>query len=111
VKIKKRDIISRLVNIPSKSKRIFWQKEMTLLNRLEKKFDSLDFWSKVELPHKLDSLAVLFSDYYASLLKKKFIEFNYEIPTSSESVELSDSKFGESLDLKVSSSNIKNFLS
>ena len=111
MKINKREIVSRLVDIPSKSKRVFWQREMSLLKKLQEKFDSLEFWSKVQLPHKLDSLAILFSDYYLELINKKFLEFNYKIPKPQEEIQLSEAQEGDSLKLPKKRSSLKDFLS
>jgi hypothetical protein len=66
-KINKRDLIKKLVVEPKFQKRMFWAKEMKLLNDLMSIFEDLDFWEKKSAKGLL-------------IIKKKFREFSYKIP-------------------------------
>ena len=78
-KLNKRDLIKKLVREPKTQKRMFWAREMKMLNDLMDMFPDEDFWKRVSLL-KTDSLAMLRSQSGLKLLKKKFTEFNYKIP-------------------------------
>jgi len=78
-KINKRDLIKKLVVEPKNQKRIFWAREMKLLNDLMSTFQDLDFWEKVRI-RKVPSLAVLKSPKGLLIIKKKYREFSYKIP-------------------------------
>jgi hypothetical protein len=78
-KINKRHLIKKLVVEPNYQKRIFWAKEMKLLNDLMSIFEDLDFWQKLRIK-KVPSLAVLKSTKGLLILKKKYREFSYKIP-------------------------------
>lgn len=82
-KLNKRDIIKKIVTEPSTQKRMFWAREMKMLNDLMNMFKSEDFWQKVSLD-KVPSLAVLRSDHGLNILSKKYKEFNYKIPEKVE---------------------------
>lgn len=82
-KLNKRDIIKKIVTEPSTQKRMFWAREMKMLNDLMNMFESEDFWQKVSLD-KVPSLAVLRSGHGLSMLSKKYKEFNYKIPKKIE---------------------------
>jgi hypothetical protein len=78
-KINKRDLIKKLVIEPNYQKRIFWAREMKLLNDLMSILEDLDFWQKLRI-RKVPSLAVLKSKKGLLILKKKYREFSYKIP-------------------------------
>jgi hypothetical protein len=82
-KLNKRNLIKKLVIEPSKQKRVFWAREMKLLNDLIEIFPKQDFWEKVNF-EKVPSLAILRSEYGLAKLKKLYIEFNYVIPEKIE---------------------------
>lgn len=82
-KLNKRNLIKKLVIEPSKQKRVFWAREMKLLNDLIEIFPKQDFWEKVNF-EKVQSLAILRSEYGLAKLKKLYIEFNYVIPEKIE---------------------------
>ena len=79
----KRNIIKKIVVEPSTQKRMFWAREMKMLNDLMDMFNSEEFWQKVSLD-KVPSLAVLRSGHGLSILSKKYKEFNYKIPAKVE---------------------------
>jgi hypothetical protein len=82
-KLNKRNLIKKLVIEPNKQKRVFWAREMKLLNDLIEIFPKQDFWEKVNF-EKVPSLAILRSEYGLAKLKKLYIEFNYVIPEKIE---------------------------
>ena len=108
--LNKRQIIQRHINVPKTSKRDFWNKEMTLLNRFLEEFPDQCFWSKVSFGEKFDSLAILASPNWKKLVKRKFLDYNYKIPDYSPP-ELSDSKIGEDSNINKKKRTIKDFLS
>ena len=84
MKANKREIISRLVEIPTKNKRPFWAKEMKLLNDLMEEFDNPQFWKKVKFNTIFPSLAYLKTEFGKGELRRKYIEFNFDIPPPQE---------------------------
>jgi hypothetical protein len=109
VKINKREIISRLVEIPAKNKRPFWAKEMKLLNDLIEEYDNPRFWNKVKFPMIFPSLAYLKTDFGKGDLRRKFLEFNFDIPPPQE-YNLGQ-KIGEDRPQTKKHKTIKDFLS
>ena len=82
-KFNKRKVIQRLVIEPSSQKRIFWAREMKLLNTILEIFPNTEFWEKVRL-RKVNSLAMLKTPKSLSFLRKKYNEFHYKIPEKIE---------------------------
>ena len=82
-KLNKRELIKKIVEEPSKQKRMFWAREMKLLNDLIDIFPNEDFWRKMTID-KVPSLAMIRSGYGLDLIKKKYRDFNYKIPPKIE---------------------------
>jgi len=82
-KLNKRDLIKKLVVEPDKQKRMFWAREMKLLNDLLDMFPNQEFWQRMVI-EKVPSLAMLRSEYGIEKIKKKYREFNYKIPPKIE---------------------------
>lgn len=82
-KFNKRKAIQRLVIEPSSQKRIFWAREMKLLNTILEIFPNTEFWEKVRL-RKVNSLAMLKTPKSLIFLRKKYNEFHYKIPEKIE---------------------------
>ena len=82
-KLNKRDLIKKLVVEPDKQKRMFWAREMKLLNDLMEMFPNEDFWRRVSI-NLVPSLAVLRSGQGLKQIQKKYREFNYKIPPKIE---------------------------
>jgi len=104
----KKHIIERLVEVPTTSKRPFWAREMTLLNRLVERWPNIDFWNKVTFREKFPSLAYLLTDIGVNNVKRKYNEFNFEIkplPTYN----LGD-KIGEDRQIVKTNQSLRNFL-
>lgn len=82
-KLNKRDLIKKLVTEPKSQKRMFWAREMKLLNDLIEIFPNEEFWKKVSI-NLVPSLAVLRSGQGLKRIQKKYREFNYKIPPKIE---------------------------
>lgn len=67
----KKLIVSKFVEIPTKSKREFWQREYVFLNRLAEKY-SLEFLRDTSFSLKGESLAILFAPKILKDLDKRF---------------------------------------
>lgn len=106
-KLNKRDLIKKFVIEPKSQKRMFWAREMKLLNDLMSIFTNEDFWQKINLP-KVSSLAILRSEYGLNTLKKLYLEFNYKIP---EKVEIPlGEKSGKDKSISKKPKTIRQFL-
>ncbi len=109
VNIDKRQIILRLVEVPAKNKRPFWAKEMKLLNGLVEEYDNPRFWSKVKFSMIFPSLAYLKTEFGRRDLRRKYIEFNFDIaPTKEYNL---GGKIGEDKSYIKKPKTIKDFLS
>jgi len=104
----RKKIIERLLIIPKTNKRAFWAKETKFLMELIEKFPDLNFWNKINLPKKYDSLLSLRGDWGKTFLKKKYLEFNYIIPNK-EKIQLGD-KFGKDRVIIKKPKTIRDFL-
>ena len=105
----KKVIIERLLITPKKNKRLFWAREIKLLNDLYSLFPLVEFWEKINFSKKYESLTFLRSEYGMKELKKKFMEYNYA-PRKKEEIKLYSKKFGETYTKKQQSKTIKSFL-
>ena len=76
----KKKIIERLVEVPTKGRRPFWAREMTLLKRVFALQADLKFWHKVSFGEKFPSLAYLLTDIGKGQIRRKYNEFSFEIP-------------------------------
>jgi len=109
-KINKKLLLRKFLDIPSKGSRLFYIKEMTLLNNLIKKY-SEEFVLALKLPKKYDSIAIILCESFKPLLEKKFRDFNYKIDKSKyEKINLSNDKFGEDFHVEVKLKTIRDFL-
>lgn len=107
-KFNKREVVSRIVEVPKTQKRAFWAREMKMLNTLISEFDNQDFWQKVNFTKKYDSLAYFISYYGKKYLRRKFNEYNYKIPVLKK-VKLG-SKQGKDKDIKIKKTTIRDHL-
>lgn len=82
-KINKREIIKKFVIEPDKQKRMFWAREMKMLNDLMDMFPNENFWQRTQFP-KVPSLAILRAGVGLEKVRKKYSEFNYKIPAKIE---------------------------
>ncbi len=105
----KKEVVSRLVDVPSKNKRFFWAREIKFLNDLLERFPDIDFWKIVTFPKKYESLLALKGEYGEKTLKKKYSEYNYVIPKV-EKIKLGK-KVGKDVDFKEKKNTIRKFLS
>lgn len=105
-KIDRRKIISNLVEIPNSPTVRFWQKEMVMLKKLEKKY-GVDFLAQLQLEKKIPTLAFLFAEWKAKLLDIDHKEFYYN---RLHKEDLStEEKIGKDADIKIKKT-IKQFL-
>ena len=106
-KINRKKIIDAIVEIPKDADMRFWQKEMVLLKRLEKKF-SIDFLAQIKPEQKVPTIAFYFADWKIKLLEDEYKEFYY---SNLHERDLStEQKIGKDAKIK-SPKNIKQFLS
>jgi hypothetical protein len=99
----KRAMIQRLVKVPSNnhpSSKSFWPREMKIASYLFSKYPNEDFWLDVSFSFKLNSLAWLKSEKGSKEIQNKYNEYNYEVPELEKPEELSDTKFGEDVEIK-----------
>tara|TARA_E500000331_G_C17027997_1_gene613876 strand:+ start:152 stop:499 length:348 start_codon:yes stop_codon:yes gene_type:complete len=103
----KKQIIENLLIVPDKQKRLFWAKEIKMLNILMVDYPSNSFWSKISFPQKLDSLILLRSGYYKKELDKKYNRYNFKIPE--EQAPVIGKKSGEDYNYKKQPQTIREF--
>ena len=109
-KINKKHLLRKFVNVPEKGSRLFYMKEMTLLNSLIERY-SEEFVLVLKFPKKYDSMAIIVCDAYKSQIDKKFRDFNYRIDKSKYTeIVLSDIKSGEDFNITIKPKTIKDFL-
>jgi hypothetical protein len=108
-KINKKNILSRLTLVPTKDKRLFYMREMKMLNDLCERY-SLEFMNEVSFDKKFDSLAYLVSDKLKETLDKKFRAFNFKVDLSQyEHYDIGE-KVGEDGSVEKKVKTIKQFL-
>ena len=81
---------------------------MKALNDLLKTFENIEFWQKVNFPFKLNSLLFFKTPKGIEVLRKKYCEFNYKIPSPQSHV--IGKTEGENRLYKRKSKTIKSFL-
>ena len=105
-KINRKKIISDLVEVPDSAPVRFWQREMVILKKLEKKY-GIDFLAQLQQEKKVPTLAFLFADWKAKLLDIEHKEFYYN-RLHKEDLS-SEEKIGKDADIKTKKT-IKQFL-
>lgn len=90
IKIKKRELLSRILIEKEGRPKTFWQKEMTLLNRLIKEFGESDFWNYFTLDKKVDSVAILTCDFYKNLIDQRIKQFHFELKEAPKEIKLEE---------------------
>lgn len=109
-KVNKKLLLRKFVNVPVKGTRLFYMKEMTLLNSLIERY-SEEFVCVLKFPKNYDSMAVILCESYKKEIDKKFRDFNYKIDeTKYEEITLSEVKSGEDFTLVSKPKTIKKFL-
>ena len=110
LKINKRSILKKLIIFPKKGARIFFSKEMKLLNDLITRY-SIEFVAALTFEKKFDSVAIFLCDSFKAELDRKFLNFNYKIDESKyDKFIIEDKKFGEDLKNKKKIKTIREFL-
>jgi hypothetical protein len=109
-KINKKFLLKKFLDIPKKGSRMFYVKEMALLNHLISRY-SEDFVLALKLPKRYESMAIILCDSYKEYLDKKFREFNYKTNESNYlKFSLHEEKSGEDFVSEVKPKTIRNFL-
>lgn len=108
-KINQRDIVGNLVEIPDKSRRPFWAKEMTLLKKLLSKYP-IEFLSVLKFSNKFDSLAVLCAGPLVKELESRYYQWQYISKPPVESIPKDAEKIGEDFIILRKQKTIKDFL-
>ena len=101
-------ILGRIVDIPERGKRPFWAREMKFLKDFMEEYPDLEFWEKVSFGEKLESLKLLKGAVGQSVLKRKYLEFNYVIPP--KKIYDIGEKTGKDVFVDSKPSTIKDFL-
>ena len=110
LKINKKLLLRKFVNIPEKGSRLFYMKEMTLLNTLIERY-SEEFVLALKPIKKYDSMAIIICDSYKQQIDKKFRDFNYRTDKSKyEDIILSENKSGEDISIIKKIKTVKDFL-
>lgn len=108
-KINKKQILARLTLVPTKDKRLFYMREMKLLNDLCERY-SLEFMNTVSFDKKFDSLAYLVSDKLQETMDKKFRAFNFKVDLSKYPSYDIGEKVGEDATIDKKIKSLKDFL-
>jgi hypothetical protein len=105
----KRHILARLLELPKAGRRVFYAREMKILNDLCERY-SLEFMDIVRFPKK-ESLAYMSSNALRKKMDRKWRAFNY-VPDESEypKIELSEEKCGEDIKRVKKPKTTKEFL-
>lgn len=109
-KINKKLLLRKFVNIPEKGSRLFYMKEMTLLNTLIERY-SEEFVLALKFPKKYDSMAIIICESYKSEIDRKFRDFTYVADKSKYTdILISDIKSGEDFNVVIKPKTIRDFL-
>lgn len=108
-KINKVKILARLTVVPTKDKRLFYMREMKLLNSLCERY-SEEFMNIVSFDKKFDSLAYLVCSKLKMTLDLKFRAFNFKVDSSKYVDYTIGDKEGEDFEIKTSPKTTKQFL-
>lgn len=88
--VKKKELLNRIIIEKEGRPKTFWQKEMTLLNRLIKEFGETEFWNVFSLDTKVDSVAILTCDYYKDLIRSRIKQYNLKLKERPQEVKLEE---------------------
>lgn len=108
-KINKKNILARLTLVPTKDKRLFYMREMKILNDLCERY-SEEFMNIVSFDKKFDSLSYIVCDKLKMKMDLKFAAFNFKIDFSKyESYTIGD-KVGVDTEVNKEKKTTKQFL-
>jgi|TARA_R100000234_G_C5003253_1_gene181316 hypothetical protein len=104
----KKNLLLKLVHIPSKVPSTFWGREYRLLKSLLKKYPKIEFWQQLQVD-KVDSLTLYAKEDVFSIKEKyeKFVALN---PVSEPDYEIKKRKSGKDYKKKPQAKTIKEFL-
>lgn len=107
--INKTKILNRLLDTPKANKRVFYMREMKLLNVLCERY-SLEFMNVLTFSKKVDSLRYFTSPKLKQTLDQKFRAFNYCVDNSKYVEYDLGEKVGEDKPISTKNKTIKDFL-
>ena len=109
-KINKRELLKKFVSFPKKDLRLFFAREMKLLNDLIEKY-SIEFVQALSLDKKYESVAIILCESFKPEIDKRFTSFNYKTDYSLyNDVAISENKSGEDSAVKFKPKTIRDFL-
>ena len=108
-KINKKEILSRLTLVPTKDKRLFYMREMKILNDLCARY-SEEFMNIVSFDKKFDSLAYISCDKLKMTMDLKFRAFNFKVDESKYVLYSIGDKEGKDVIIEKSPKTTKQFL-
>tara|TARA_R110000772_G_scaffold153483_2_gene264504 strand:+ start:371 stop:811 length:441 start_codon:yes stop_codon:yes gene_type:complete len=108
-KINKTEVLSRLVIVPDKNKRPFYQREFKMMKSLSDRY-SLEFLQILDYGKRFDSLAYLLSPKLKDSLDQRWRAFNYSVDKNKYVEYDIGEKFGDDKKVTKKNKTIKDFL-
>ena len=102
-------VLSRLVEVPDKNKRQFYQREFKIMNSLSERY-SLEFLAVLDFGKKFDSLAYILSYKLKDTLDQKWRAFNYKFDKDKYMEYNIGDKTGEDKIIKKKNKTTRDFL-
>jgi hypothetical protein len=104
----KRQLLLKLVHIPSKVPPSFWAREFKILNSLLKKYPHSEFWDKLKVD-KVNSLTLYAGEDVFSI-QERYNKFLVTNPIQKVNHTINKRKSGKDLKITKSPKTIKDFL-
>ena len=104
----KKQIISKIIDVPKYEKRVFWNIQFKFLNDLYKLYPDFYFWKLLRFNKKFESINYFFCEHGKEILHKKFMEYSYIIPEKNKII--IGKKCGKDYTSKKKPSTIRDFL-
>jgi len=108
-KINKREVLFRLVEKPPDNKKLFFMREMKILNDLSDKY-SLEFLSIVNFGKKFKSLGYFLHEKVKEKMDMKWRAFNYKVDKDKYPLYNIGDKSGEDIQVNKKNKTTKDFL-
>jgi|TARA_R110000824_G_scaffold14431_3_gene61415 hypothetical protein len=109
-KINKKQILVRLVDLPRAGRRMFYMREMKILNTLCERY-SLEFMNVMTFKRKVDSMAYFACEALRPTMDQKFRAFNFKVDKSDyPTYNIHNKRFGRDVNPDTTKLTIKNFL-
>lgn len=103
----KRELLNKLLFVPTGSRGGFYKKEYALLNQLLKKYPDLNFWKIVDV-EKVSSLTLYLGEDIFQI-SHKYKNYDFQPKFKNTEFELGE-KYGEDYNTAKQPKTIKNFL-